>query len=935
MDKFLTTVAKKIINGNYCDQHSIVVLPNRRSIVFLREEIKNLTERTLLLPEFIPISEFIVQRSGFSKTQDQILYFQLYEIHKKLTGENARTIDDFMLWAPMILRDFNDIDNALANASDVFTHLNAVKAIQQWNPDGRQLTESQKEYLAFFNSLIDYYEIFVKNLQIEKQGYYGMICRHLNNNFKNCCNPSMKNRFLFAGLNALTNCETEIIKKIKHTYPSEFIWDIDQYFFDNKNNVLNDASRKIRQIIRELGLNVSDIGNSLANESKQIKIIEVPKNTGQVKYIGNMLLNGNISSHSAQKTAIVLADESLLMPLLNSLPPTNLNGNEIPYNVTLGYPLSGSVIEHLLNSWLNIYIENNNNNNINTNTIISFTSNPIVRQIIGNSYNKIIKDISEYQSDFISVNLVTEIFKKHISSKHHYLLNIINITNNTNPKNIPNLLKDFLLELLKSSLKINRLVKVQIQKLIETSGIINTMIISKDYEFTFVTIKNLFKQLIRQSRIDLAGMPLSGIQIMGLLETRALDFDNIIILSANEGILPVRSEIESFIPMDIRHEFGLTLPKDSNDIYSYHFYRLIAKAKNISFLVNSETDKMGGGEKSRFILQIENELSKANPKIAPKFYVLSSKTNSSLTLSPNDISIPKAKRTREKLIKLASTGYSPSALTTYITCPLRFYFSYILRINTNPILSNSIEANTFGTVIHNTLEQLYKPLIDKLPDANSINFSNSEIKSQITNQFKEVAGSEMHYGGRNYLIYETAFQYINNFIRWDKHRLLHNNSMIISLEEKMVTNLKVDENITTFKGTIDRIDQHIPSNTFQIIDYKTGSVKKQDLIIKDTEELFTNPAFSKAFQVCYYAWLFNKAKSNNNIETGIISLRNLSNGFIKLKLHDYENISDFFIEFENGLVNLINNITESSTPYTGTHDIDRCKYCNFKSICNK
>lgn len=934
MDKFLTTVAKKIIDGNYCDQHSIVVLPNRRSIVFLREEIKNLTDHTLLLPEFIPISDFIVLKSGFSKTQDQLLYFELYEIHKQITGKNARSIDDFMLWAPMILRDFNDIDNALANASNVFSHLNAVKAIQQWNPDGRQLTESQKEYLAFFNSLINYYEIFVKNLQINKQGYYGMICRHLNNNFNSCCDASKKSRFLFAGLNALTNCETEIIRKIKETYPTEFLWDIDEYFFNNTNNVLNDASRKIRQIISKLGLKTPVIGNSLAHESKQIKIIEVPKNTGQVKYIGNMLRNGKISSESAENTAIVLADESLLMPLLNSLPPTNTNGKDIPYNVTLGYPLSGSVIEHFLNSWLDIFIENNHNNSINTNTIISFSSNPIIRQLIGNSYNKIIKDISDYQNDFISVNFVIDIFRKHISHKHHYLLDIINITTTT-PKNIPDLIKVFLLELLKNSHNINRLIKVQIQKLIETAGIINAMIISKDYDFTFVTVRNLFRQLIRLSRIDLAGMPLSGIQIMGLLETRALDFENIIILSSNEGILPARSEIESFIPMDIRHEFGLNLPKDSNDIYSYHFYRLIMKARNISFLVNSETDKMGGGEKSRFILQIENELSKTNPKIVPKVYVLSTKTNSNLTKSHNEISIPKVLRTRENLIKLSTTGYSPSALTTYITCPLRFYFSYILRINTTPILSNSIEANTFGTVIHNTLEQLYKPLINKVLDANSLNFSNSEIKSTITNQFKEVAGSEMHYGGRNYLIFETAFQYTNNFINWDKKRLSHNNAKLISLEEKLVTNLKIEESITTFKGTIDRIDQLIPGEVYQIIDYKTGSVKKQELVIKETEELFTNPGLSKAFQVCYYAWLFNKKKSNNNIETGIVSLRNLSNGFIKLKLHNYENISDFFEEFEFGLINLIDNITETSTPYIGTQDIDRCKYCNYKSICNK
>ena len=936
MNKFLNKVARKIINDKYFGPYSTVVLPNRRSIVFLREEIRKMGESTVLLPEIISVNDFIVKHSPLNKFADQIIYFDLFNIHKQITPNDARAVDDFMQWAPLMLRDFNDIDNSLASADEVYSHLNAVKAIQQWNPDGRQLTESQREYLAFFNSLVDYYHKVNELLLSKNHGYYGMICRHLNANFCTLFNANKNSRFAFAGLNALTICETEIVKKIKGQFTTEFLWDIDSYYFNNDDKIINDASRKIKKLINDLNLEYPKIIDSnLISDHKNIEIIEVPKNIGQAKYIGNLLYNTDFKSFLSQNTTIVLADENLLVPLLNSLPQSTTSGKEINYNITLGYPMSDSAAENFTNTVLELHNELLIHKKLKSSSIISLITNPFIRQSLGNRYNKILISITSYNNDFLPASFLTETINSHFQDKMPYFSKFMDFSKGSSPSNSVSRIKEYLMNLISESQYLNKLTKVQIKKLIEISGIINSMLNESESEITFITIKNLYRQLIHQSRIDLVGIPLSGVQIMGLLETRALDFENVIILSSNEGTLPVKSDIDSFIPLDIRNHFKLSIPKDSNEIYSYHFYRLIQKAKNIKFLVNSESGELGGGEKSRFILQIENELAKQNENITLNKSLLSPKTNKNLLKQNDDLEIPKSENILKILAKLSKTGYSPSALSAFISCPLKFYFSYVLRIDSTPIFNTEVEANTFGTVIHNTLEKLYLPFLEKELVSNDLNFKNELIRNEIALQFSKETSNNTYKSGRNLLLFETALRYITNFLKWDKSRISNQKTKLLSLEEKLETIIKTQSGETKFKGTLDRIDQLTPFGATQIIDYKTGAVSSRELTIKISDDIFTNPDYSKAFQVMYYAWLFSKTKKTNTIESGIISLRNLSNGFIKLHLNEFEKICDYFEIFEQQLIKLIDIINNDNISFTATKNLDQCQYCNYKTICNK
>ena len=388
--------------------------------------------------------------------------------------------------------------------------------------------------------------------------------------------------------------------------------------------------------------------------------------------------------------------------------------------------------------------------------------------------------------------------------------------------------------------------------------------------------------------------------------------------------------------MDIRSEYKLSLPSEKSDIYAYHFYRLLQQAKNITLIYNSDSDKFGGGEKSRFILQIENELSKINPQI------ISTSTNIVTAIQQEDeqktrnkIIIKKDEEVQKKLIDIMKTGFSPSSLNSYIACPLRFYFSQLLRIKTINELEQTVEANTFGTVVHSVLEKVYEKFIGKEIDTEAIKKQLPTTKQLLSNEFNKHYKKGNLNSGRDLLIYEVANNYIINFLKWDIKNISQQPTILQSTESKITTSINHKAVEINFKGTIDRIDKTIANNTIQIIDYKTGRVQPGDLKVKDTEYLTTDPKYAKAFQVIYYAWLYSQQHPDEKLETGIISLRNLSNGFIPLILKDIPNVSDFFMEFTASILKLVDEILDVEEPFTQTNDTTQCEWCDFKSICNR
>ena len=659
--------------------------------------------------------------------------------------------------------------------------------------------------------------------------------------------------------------------------------------------------------------------------------------------MGQELLNHfdsdkNQSKSPMQNTAIVLANEELLIPLLNSLPSSQSNSEKL-YNVTLGYPLNNSQIEHFFNSWIDLIVsQSQNNGNIHTSKIISLLNNPILKQLINNNESEII--INYLTTNNIAIITADELNNKFYNNNKTKLQLILPLLYIREKDKVTTTLERFLKALIlivTNNHNFNILIKEQFQQLIK---IINKLILLSTENKNIInynTIKKIGHQLISQSTINLIGKPLVGIQIMGMLETRNLDFENIYILSVNEGTIPKTNTINSFIPMDIRSSWKLPMPSDESDIYAYHFYRLLQRAKNITLVYNSDVEKLGGGEKSRFILQIENELMKTNPLLEINNKIINTDIiqDSFKDAQSQKIIINKNEDISRKLLVIAKNGYSPSILSSYITCPLKFYFSHILKISTNSTIEQSVEANTFGTVVHAVLEEIYKQLEGQEIVGDFLKKHKKITRTLLKKQFKlNFSNSELN-SGKNLLIFEVAHNYIIGLLNWDISYLKNHKAIIKNTEVKIVRCLKQNSQNINFKGYIDRIDTSVPDGTTRIIDYKTGKVESRDLTISNTENITTDPKYAKAFQVIFYAWLYHHQNPITKLETGIISLRSISNGFIPLKLKEYDNIQDYFDDFSKSLIKLVTDISDTNLPFTQTDDTSRCEWCDFKSICNR
>lgn len=945
MKKFLKEVAEKIVKNEHYGAQSVVILPNRRSEVFLKQEIKKITTTNIWLPEFYPIDEFINTASGLQKADSITIFFELYKMHQKIEGSNAKTIDEFLTWAPIMLADFNDIDSAMVNASEIFKHISAIKAIQQWNPDGRPLTSLQQNYLHFINTLFDYYTSLNNQLLNQNIGYQGMIYNYVAKNAANLFKKQHWNNFMFVGLNALSKSELEVLNHINNTYKTTFIWDVDSYYFGtNKlSSTRQEAGTQIQKVVEYLKINqISNINDNLSKSEKTINLLGVPKNIGQVKFVGQELqkqfASANKNETDLLDTVVVLANEELLVPLLNSLPeikPTN----QKHYNVTLGYPLKNSRVDDFFSTWIDIVIsQSKNNGKMQTLQLISLITNPVLSPLVANiEANKFISQLIKSNTSLITYNEVVDVCSSLNKNALQVLIDLVNITKNDSVIDLLESLKTALIKIIANATFLNILIKEQLKQLVIIISKVIALSADDEAVVNLFAVKKIVKQLISVGKISLVGEPLNGIQIMGLLETRTLDFDNVYILSTNEGVIPKTDSINSFIPMDVRGNNKLPMPSDNTDVYAYHFYRLLQRAKNISLIYNSDPAKMGSGEKSRFILQIENELAKINPKIT----LNSSIINTSIANDVNDnnsqsnIVVEKNDEILKVLSNIAVTGYSPSVLSSYISCKLKFYFSHVLKVNITTTLEQAVEANTFGKVVHGVLENIYKPMLGAQIKTEVLKSNLPKLRQLLTNQFAVEYTNGNIVSGKNLLIYEVALNYISSFLKWDINNLKKKPSVLQSVEAKLNTIIECSSTKVAFKGFIDRVDIKNDSGIIQIIDYKTGKVAPADLKIADFNQISTNPKYAKAFQVVFYAWLYDRNLPAHKIETGIISLRSMSQGFISLNIEKFNEISKYFENFTNQLTDLVDEIMDVDVPFVQTDDAKRCTYCNYKQICNK
>ena len=894
MQSFISTVINDILSKNENIVNYKIILPSKRAGVFFKDELKKQLKNFSFLPKIISIEEFIEEVSKIEALENIETLFQFYKIYLQNTSENKIIeFDRFINWASILLQDINEIDRHLINADYFFSYLADIHRIENWFLKNEKETTLTKNHLNFFNSFAVYYKAFYDYLIKQKKGYQGLQYREATNNIDNYLKANTDHKIIFIGFNALNKAEELIITKILDHKLGEIYFDYDTFFEEEKlpyAHFINQYKTKWHYFnTHEFKLSSTDFINK-----KQIHVIGVPKNVSLIKEAGLLLKNINHKTKNYQNTALVLANENLLTTTLNSLP------NEVTnVNITMGYPLKN--IE-LANLFTQIFKLHQNKAKLGKGksyyykdvlAVLNHTS--LINYYIKNNIavSKIANTILKNNFNFISNGKLTEFIGKST------ILNLLFSDYTSVKKTIINCIKltDELHGHTQNNLEIEYLVRLN--KLFQQLKNLN---IKYNYIKDLNSLQSVFKLLLNTENLSFKGEPLSGLQIMGMLETRVLDFETVIITSVNEGFIPSGKSNNSFIPFDVKREFKIPTYNEKDAIFSYHFYRLIQRAKNVYLLYNTETDDFGSGEQSRFITQLEV----LNYKL-PNHTITKSIASPQLKNTSHElIKIDKSAKIITKLNELAKKGLSPTALTNYIYNPITFYKQKILKLKEVDEIEENIAANTLGTVIHKTLEDLYKPYINTFLTVEHIAKMQKEVIQTIEKQFAKVFKNGDITTGKNLLTYEISKNYIKTFLDQEIKLLKSGKSLkIINLEIDLAIEINIDGINQPIKltGQADRIDEL--DGTIRIIDYKTGKVEQTNLNIKDWQLITTDyKKYSKSFQVLMYAYMYAKTENlsftNTTIESGIISFKNLKSGFLKVnkKAITQEDIQNFETELK-------------------------------------
>ncbi|HNW97843.1 MAG TPA: PD-(D/E)XK nuclease family protein [Bacteroidales bacterium] len=921
-----------------------IVLPNRRAGLYLKKHIPLKLKKITFAPSVFSIEDFVCHITGINIADSLSLITELFHVYQNIEKEKAQSFDEFLYWAQVLISDYNDCDINLADTVQVFKLLNETKAISQWNLEQQPLTEHEKDYLDFYNSLSKYYPEFILQLLNKNIAYQGLIYKKAAEKIETYISETKFQKIIFAGFNALTASEEKIIKTLTQSGIAEILWDYDKYYSENKNHEAGHFSRKYKE-----EWNLSEMKwneDHFSEYPKNIHITGVPLSIGQAEYAGQIVSEMSDSEINSEKTAIVLADENLLTAVLYCIPEKVKH-----LNITMGYPLANTAAYALFESIFKLFInaekyKSSENYRYYYKDISDFLNHPYSRSLLNTKENPHIADhlIETFYSANRSFFSQENIRKLLVNTNLDFIFEIEN--------NLISHLNEILLKFInafRKSLEDNKTQNsdMEMEYLFHFAVIINKLkniTNESGYINELKTLHSLFSEISSTTNIPFVGEPLKGLQIMGMLETRTLDFENIILLSVNENILPAGKHTNTFIPFDIRNAIGLSNYKQKESIFAYHFYRLIQRAKNIHILYNTQSDHFGSGEKSRFITQLLEELPKYNDKCKITEQVLIN--NISLSAQQQPILIQKTSEIIATLQSYIENGISPSALNSYISCPLKFYFNYAEKISETDDVAETIDAATLGTVIHHVLKNLFQDFINKNITVDDIKKMHANSAKACEEAFRICYPEGDIKSGKNLLISKVALKIITNFLNTESSFIdtLNNakqNLFIKQLEEKFKANVP-EINISgkiikaVLSGNIDRIDQ--AGNTTRIIDYKTGNINNNELKVKEWDDLLSNSKLSKSLQLLCYAYVYMNSINTDKISLGIISFRNIDKGFLPVSIPDAADglfNREAMTEFENILTAIISNILNTETPFMQTEDLKTCVNCVYSGICNR
>jgi len=858
MHGFIKEVINKIIISNGTDiSKVIIILPNKRSRIFLKQEISKIVKKTIFSPLIYDIEEFMSLVSGINKISETELLFEFYNIYLNQTKkDNQQTFEEFISWAKTLLRDFSEIDRELCDTDSLFDYLNAFKDLTHWS-NYEEETDLIKNYKEFWGKIKLYHNDLKTKLLNVGMGYQGLIYREACEQILSYTENRKNIKHIFIGFNALSKSESEVIQEIVNSN-GEIYWDIDKALI---NSDYNNASLFIESYLKEWPYYKKNNIQVTSNEYKKEKNIQAtgtPKNIGQVKYVGELL--HSMGKDELNNTAVVLGDEKLLIPLLNSIPSNVKN-----INVTMGYPLKNSNIYSFFYLLINIHTKNQNS--FYYKSIISLVSHELISPILNNGLD-LREKIRQGNLIYMSKKNIIDL------DKENHLIYELLFSKWTNALDgISSCLK--LIDLIKkyySENSENDFINLELLYHINKIFLqINNSCEKLDYLKNINSLKIIFKELCEMNTSPFSGEPVKGLQIMGMLETRLLNYKNIIVTSVNEGILPVGNNNSSFIPFEIKKANELQTFKEKDSVFAYHFYRLIKRAQNIWLIYNTEPDAMNNGEQSRFITQIEVEgIHSVNKNI------LISKTPVKQSVEP---SYSKTKLVQEKLSSILENGISASMLCLYAMDQIKFFETYILGLKEEKI-EETIASSTMGNIVHDSLEIIYKGYVGKRLKIEDLEKMNKLVSTTVKDVIKNYIREENNNKGKNVIIIETVKKYVERVIEIDRKVVENENDLrIIAVEKEFETKIKDGSNKYKIRGKIDRVDQL--NGEVRVIDYKSGKkISRSDVTIKENDEITEEKGIYN-LQLLIYMLGTEKEFKGKRIKSGIINLKNISDGVLE------------------------------------------------------
>lgn len=963
MKTFLQLVAKDLYSkiGNDLSRTAIV-FPNKRAGLFFNEHLVAESDRPLWSPAYVSISELFRQLSPLKLGDPVRLVCELHKVFREET-RSEEALDDFYFWGELLISDFDDVDKNLVDAGKLFSNLQDLKnimdgydfldkeqeeAIQQFfqNFSIEKRTHLKEKFISLWDKLGDIYRHYRTNLTTLGIAYEGMMYRNVMEQLDT--DRLRYDRYVFVGFNVLNRVETEFFKLLQDAGKAMFYWDYDVFYTHLPQRqmppYIHEAGKFILRNLKVFPNQLPESAFDVLRHPKKVRFISAPTENAQARYLPEWVrtvMKNETEPSKEKENAVVLCNETLLLPVLHSIPSEVEN-----VNITMGFPMAQTPVY----SYINILMElqttgyRPHTGRYTYEAVLALLKHPYTRQLSAAAEDlekQLTKDNRFYPlpSELKRDAFLEQIFTPQtgIAALCRYLTDLLRevAVIYRQEKDAEDIFNQLYREsLFKSYTLVNRLLN-----LIETDGL----------SLQTDTLKRLLNRLLCATNIPFHGEPAIGMQVMGVLETRNLDFRNLIMLSLNEGQLPKAGGESSFIPYNLRKAFGMTTIEHKNSVYAYYFYRLIQRAENITLLYNTTSDGLNRGEMSRFMLQFLVE----SPHDISHEYLEAGQ-------SPQQSRKIEKRKTPEMLQRMydaydirrcPKAYFSPSALNEYLDCRLKFYYHHVVGLKTPEEVSAEIDSALFGTIFHRSAELVYKDLTAngkeiRKEDLEQLLRDDVRLQSYVDSAFKDEffhvpADEQPEYNGTQLIHSKVIASYLRQLLRND---LQYAPFCMEGMERKVKETVEIETTLGKLSlnigGTIDRMDSK--GDTLRIVDYKTGGTPKTP---ESIEQLFT-PADGRPnyiFQTFLYATIMCRQQSLKVAPSLLYIHRAASESYSpvvemgaprqpKIPVSNFAFYED---EFRERLTALLQEIYNPEEAFNQTEDLKKCEYCDFRSLCKR